>query len=91
MNCVPGHTSEARAKTVLHGHHPNPLEVASEEYAKQGSDFSDFDGVCVCLCCMVLLCGPYLPRETKQIQLLADVSQNAVNHLEKMAERNSTF
>lgn len=89
MNCVPGHTSEPRAKSIVHGHHPNPLEVASEECAKQGSDSSD--RVCVCVCCIVLLCGPYLPRETKQIQLLADVSQNAVNLLEKMAERNSTF
>lgn len=34
LNCAPGHTSEPRAKSIGHGHYPNPLEVASEECAK---------------------------------------------------------
>lgn len=60
LNCAPGHTSEPRAKSILHGPHPNPLEVASEECAKQGSDISDFDGVCVCVC--VLYFSSYCPH-----------------------------
>lgn len=42
LNHASGHTSEPRAKSNLNGNHPNPLEVASEERAKQGADFSDF-------------------------------------------------